>query len=295
MVLANTAARLPDGALLCVRGRIEPTKNGHVPSQLEIELLLQQDDSEKTGHLRPTLHFYVGEKVMVTQNISTTHGIANGSIVLVVGVRYAPDVELRQERQLLHFGVSAPLVTLSDTLPECVFVKLLPSSPLSAPHFTLPGLPPDVFPIRPVTESFSTKLATRTLRVSLTQFPFVGIQALTIHKCQGQTLDRVSIARWRDPSMPRIYELAAYVALSRVRTCAGLYIAQRLTSADCAYFVPPLSVLNELERLDALQPAELRTPPDVLAWRRVPAEQRAERQRQQQQPTKKKKKRKSNQ
>ena len=70
------------------------------------------------------------------------------------------------------------------------------------------------------------------------------------------------------------YPMTAYVTLSRVRTLAGLYITHLLTKADCEFFVPPLAVIDELERLDRLQSQQLRSSDDVLRARRAPAEAR---------------------
>ena len=74
------------------------------------------------------------------------------------------------------------------------------------------------------------------------------------------------------------YPMTAYVTLSRVRTLAGLYITHLLTKADCEFFVPPLAVIDELERLDRLQSQQLRSSDDVL---RAPAEARTLRMQQQ--------------
>ena len=46
--------------------------------------------------------------------------------------------------------------------------------------------------------------------------------------------------------------MTAYVELSRVRKLDGLFITHLLNKADCEFFVPPLAVIDELERLDKL-------------------------------------------
>jgi ATP-dependent exoDNAse (exonuclease V) alpha subunit len=108
------------------------------------------------------------------------------------------------------------------------------------------------------------KLNSKSLTVKLTQFPLVPTSAVTVHKVQGQSLDRVIVTKWLDPKMVSQYPMTAYVTLSRVRTLAGLYITQPLSKADCAFFVPPLAVIDELERLDKLQPQHFRSSDALL-------------------------------
>ena len=69
------------------------------------------------------------------------------------------------------------------------------------------------------------------------QLPLILAYAITIHKCQGLSLDRVIIDlsdRVFSPGM-------AYVALSRVRTIEGVYLTKSImVSDDC---------LREINRL----------------------------------------------
>ena len=53
-------------------------------------------------------------------------------------------------------------------------------------------------------------------KMNLTQFPVVVNHATTVHKLQGKTMDRLVIAEWCAEKN------WAYVAISRVRTLAGL-------------------------------------------------------------------------
>jgi hypothetical protein len=165
---------------------------------------------------------------------------------------------------------------MCDSLPETVLVEMRNYN-AATPICLLANLPPNVFPVLPIRKTFTTKLnsGSKSLTVKLTQFPLVPTSAITVHKVQGQSLDRVIVTKWRDPKMVSQYPMTAYVTLSRVRTLAGLYITQPLTKADCAFFVPPLAVIDELERLDKLQSPQLRSADAVLRARRAPAEARS--------------------
>jgi hypothetical protein len=275
IALANASVQLPPGKIKCLKGDIEPTKNGYLPSDDEISVLLDADDNKYSNNLSPTSYFYEGQRVMITENIATSLGAANGAQGTIVAIKHADDDSRQQQRVQLIEGI-APVITMCDRLPETVLVELRNYN-AAAPICSLSGLPPNVFPVLPIKKTFTTKLdsSSKSLTVKLTQFPLVPTSAITVHKVQGQSLDHVIVTKWRDPKMVSQYPMTAYVTLSRVRTLAGLYITQPLTKADCAFFVPPRAVIDELERLDKLQPPHLRSSDAVLQARRAPAEARS--------------------
>lgn len=286
IALANASLQLPAGSIVCVKGVIEATKHGYEPSEDDILLLLDADDN-KDSNLSPTSYFYEGQRVMITENVATSLGAANGAQGTIVAIKHADDDSRQQQRVRLIEGI-APVMTMCDPMPSVVLVQLRNAS-AATPICQLAALPPNVFPVLPIKKAFMTKLnSNKSLTVKLSQFPLVPTSAITVHKVQGQSMDRVIVTKWRDPKMVSQYPMTAYVALSRVRTLAGLYITHLLTKADCEFFVPPLAVIDELERLDKLQPHHLRSSDDVLRARRAPAEARAL-QLQQQQSSKKRK------
>ncbi len=73
------------------------------------------------------------------------------------------------------------------------------------------------------------------------QFPLIPAYAITIHKCQGLSLDRAII----DLSDKVFSPGMAYVALSRVRTIEGVY----LTSFDPKSIMVSDDCLREINRL----------------------------------------------
>lgn len=275
IALANASVQLPPGKIVCVKGDIEPTKSGYLPSDDEISVLLDADDNKDSNNLSPTSYFYEGQRVMITENVATSLGAANGAQGTIVAIKHTADDSRQQQRVQLIEGI-APVITMCDSLPETVLVELRNHN-AATPICSLANLPPNVFPVLPIKKTFTTKLnsGSKSLTVKLTQFPLVPTSAITVHKVQGQSLDRVIVTKWRDPKMVSQYPMTAYVTLSRVRTLAGLYITQPLTKADCAFFVPPLAVIDELERLDKLQSPHLRSADAVLRARRAPAEARS--------------------
>jgi hypothetical protein len=247
--------------------------------------LLDADDNKDSSNLSPTSYFYKGQRVMITENLATSLGAANGAQGTIVAIKHAAADTRQQQRVQLIEGI-APVMTMCDPLPDVVLVQLRSTG---APLCSLANLPPNVFPVLPVKKTFTTKFNnSKSLTVKLSQFPLVPTSAITVHKVQGQSMDRVIITKWRDPKMASQYPTTAYVELSRVRKLDGLYITHLLTKADREFFVPPLAVIDELERLDKLQPPHLRSSDDVLRARRAPAEARAL-QLQQQQSSKKRK------
>jgi ATP-dependent exoDNAse (exonuclease V) alpha subunit len=255
-----------------------PGRNKFRPSAAQIEVLLNGDDTEDSGHMSPTAYFYVGQRVMITENVATALGAANGAQGTIVAIKFNDDDTRPQKRVELVAGIS-PLVTVCDMLPEVVLVKLSNSS--ATPLCRLPSLPADVFPVFPSKSTLSTTLGSKTVSVKMTQFPLVPTSAITVHKVQGQSLDKIVVTKWRDPIMHNQYAMTAYVSLSRVRQLTGLYTTSKLTIDDVKFFVPPISVINELERLDKLQPPEFQT--DDAEWRRRRAAQTQQQHQQQQQ------------
>ena len=81
----------------------------------------------------------------------------------------------------------------------------------------------------------------KTLYMYRSQFPLILAFAVTIHKCQGLSLDNAII----DLSDEVFNAGIAYVALSRVRTLSGLY----LTSFDPKALMVSMCSIEETNKL----------------------------------------------
>ncbi|ORZ37924.1 hypothetical protein BCR44DRAFT_79769 [Catenaria anguillulae PL171] len=89
------------------------------------------------------------------------------------------------------------------------------------------------------------------VNASIMQYPIVPACAMTCHGVQGKTLSSILIADTR-PSEVTVSPQAFYVALSRVRTSAGVALAGAPTMADFEAFVPKENSLNENNRVKGL-------------------------------------------
>lgn len=150
----------------------------------------------------PCVSLKVGAQVMLTSNLDVSRGLVNGSRGVVIGFR-----ALGAAAKSLSFGRrggAAPRKRASnELLPYVQFAAMRGGSPL---FVTVP---------RVVTEWREPHVGT----VRIEHLPLSLAWASTIHKSQGQSLDRVEL------SFADIFENGqAYVALSRVRSLSGLRI-----------------------------------------------------------------------
>ena len=89
----------------------------------------------------------------------------------------------------------------------------------------------------------------KTFYVYRKQFPLILAYAVTIHKCQGLSLDSAII----DLSSKVFSPGMAYVALSRVRSLSGLH----LTEFNPASIIVSNSCLEEINRLRSIYRKDL--------------------------------------
>ena len=84
---------------------------------------------------------------------------------------------------------------------------------------------------------------------SYTQFPVTLAWAMTIHKSQGKTFDKVTV----DLSQGAFAAGQTYVALSRCRTMAGLNLKQPLQARQLAAHPSIHSWLKNLKSFEAIK------------------------------------------
>ena len=160
----------------------------------------------------------LGSKLMLTENICVEAGLFNGAIGTYCG---ALTLEPGKPPQAL-------LVNFPDVHPD------LPRWPNSGGAVAIP------------LHHHSTTMA--DFKITRQQFPLKEAYALTIHKAQGITADNVLV------DLQKTFEFAQpYVALSRVRSHAGLHLIHNV-SPDMfnKHSSSRSAVTTEVERLEAL-------------------------------------------
>jgi ATP-dependent DNA helicase PIF1 len=144
----------------------------------------------KNCQVPETLRLKVGAQVMLVKNLDVAEGLANGSRGVVVGFREVGALAAAGSRDW-------KAVSRKQLWPVVRF----------AGKATTRVICPADWEVR-----VQKKVVARKVQV-----PLILAWSLTVHKCQGMSLDRV------DLSLANCFEYGqAYVALSRVRTLAGL-------------------------------------------------------------------------
>ena len=159
------------------------------------------DKPRDTGNLRHTLRLKVGARVMLTTNVDVSDGLTNGSMGVVQHIDI--DGETRSMKAILvkfdgdNVGLSAKMSSrYKNTFPSSV----------------------------PIYKGQATFIVSgrKSCHASRTQFPITLAWAVTIHKCQGLTLDEIVVDM--SPSKGKFSAGQAYVAFSRVRELSKLHI-----------------------------------------------------------------------
>ncbi|CAJ1087262.1 hypothetical protein Bbelb_361660 [Xyrichtys novacula] len=173
-----------------------------------------------TGGLRETVSVAVGARVMVTVNINVSDGLANGVCGTVVGIE--------------HTGNDVH-VLLVEFDSERVVRKATAGSQYRRTF-------PAAVPISRQDVQFFVGRGRRSVEAKRKPFPLSLAWSCTIHKVQGKTLDKVIVSmEGRGSFMPG----QAYVALSRVKNLAGLF----LLGFDAAAIRVNPAVVKEMTRL----------------------------------------------
>ena len=138
----------------------------------------------------------VGAQVMLIKNLNTARGLVNGSRGVVEDFVRSPD-----EGHGLDIPVEWTRVYPTNRWPQVRFVN--GERVVCTP------------------ETWSVEVGTKPMATRL-QVPLMLAWSLTMHKCQGMTLDRVSL------HLGGVFEQGqAYVALSRIRSLDSLSIQDR--------------------------------------------------------------------
>lgn len=164
--------------------------------------------TQQTYGLPKSLILKVGAKYMLTINIDTADGLTNGSTGVLTAIDFAINKETGEKRPLriwLNFD-------------DAIIGKIKRNKAVSSLSRYKNRLNRKWTPLEPVTYTIK-RYKSSHLQVRRSQYPLVPAEAITIHKSQGTTLERVVVHL--KPTIPRCM---LYVACSRATTAQGLFI-----------------------------------------------------------------------
>ena len=176
-------------------------------SQVDLSLL----PASKTGNLPRMLLLKVGARVFVSSNIDVSDGLTNGVFGTVSHIISSTYVNEKGES---IEEVRVVLVRFdSDRVGREAKAKSL-----------FKRIDADAVPISKAEVAFKTSTSDHRKSVSIIrkQFPLILSWAVTIHKVQGMTMDRIVVDMSK--SKGKFMKGQAYVAFSRVRTYDGLHL-----------------------------------------------------------------------
>ncbi|KJZ74108.1 hypothetical protein HIM_06354 [Hirsutella minnesotensis 3608] len=162
--------------------------------------------SEQAGNLASQFPVCIGARLMLTQNIWHPTGLVNGAQGTVYDIGWAPGADTHRD-------------------PPCVIMMVMDK--YTGPSYLTTDDGRKVVPILPVKPDFflGTSACTRT------QFPLMASYAITVHKSQSITVDKMVT----DLSERDFQTGLSYVAVSRVKMLDGLMIDTPFERASLYY------------------------------------------------------------
>ena len=211
---------------------------------------LSKLSATESGNLAHTLLLKVGARVFVSNNIDVSDGLTNGvfgTISHIITSRHqTKNGEMVEEVRVVLVRFDSERVG-REARAKSVYKNI---DSLAVP-------------ISRVETAFSTRKAAcdlnkKSINVIRKQFPLILAWAVTIHKVQGMTMDRIVVDMSADKG--RYQKGQAYVAFSRVRTYEGLHIKgySRHQIKTCG------RVRYEMERLRSEK--KLPSLPEPMVW-----------------------------
>ncbi|KAJ6436102.1 ATP-dependent DNA helicase PIF1 [Purpureocillium lavendulum] len=162
--------------------------------------------SEQAGNLSGQFPVCIGARLMLTQNVWHPTGLVNGAQGTVYDIGWEPG---------------------ADTHRDPPFVIMMMMDKYTGPSYLTTDDGREVVPILPVKRDFflGASACTRT------QFPLMASYAITVHKSQSITVDKMVT----DLSERGFQTGLSYVAVSRVKTLRGLMIDAPFERASLHY------------------------------------------------------------
>ena len=235
----------------------ESDSNGRIPIEVRQALGVHtQRQCSESIKLHEHIDIFIGMPIMVVScNPAVGLGIYNGTFGTVVGFAWPEGKEPSFSRFSVtdHASEGMPHDVLLPSLsPVAVYIYVDPIHN-SAGSFRIQGLPDNVYPIVLRPSTVSIKVDGRQWKVRIRQFSLVAAFAVTGHKYQGMSADKLVVHLPSSLSdRGHIPPQWLYMVLSRVRSSAGLVITTTLTEKDAAHFVPSKNCIDEDNRFDAM-------------------------------------------
>jgi hypothetical protein len=233
MILAEVWTRRPRGKLAI--DRADPAICNFVWHHVSDDVF-----DDKCG----SLPIILGSAYRITDNLALGVGVAKNMIVLIKDIRIdRPHVNVTWDARFNCHVVSADKV-------QSIIVNLSIGS--WGERALCTGLQPGNIPLRPSWVCARLPLkGSKTVPIKCLMFSLTSAWALSCHRFQGQSLDDLCLhghvsSRSASKLVDKHY---AYVAVSRVRTLAGLSMTEPLPS-DLSFYEPDLSFLVHKSKLD---------------------------------------------
>ena len=196
--------------------------------------------------------------IVINHNINPDHGVINGTYGTVHSVHFPPTTRFR----LVRDSGTGVKVLVPSAQPSVVMLKLnrqglFPKIPL---HHLREDDPDDVYPVFPIRSRGESEIEltpalggiSRTVKLSLNQFPFVAAIASTVYKIQGETLDSLVVADWKANGKGKLNTAQqGYIVVSRVISRNAFFSLRPLTERDIVFFRTDSATFAEDMRLDS--------------------------------------------
>lgn len=174
-----------------------------IAQQGPVPAVLIPTNADECGGLQAKLRLCVGARVILRRNVLTEDGLVNGAQGAVTGFKFGdpprPDAQA---------PIAAVLIQFDNPRVGREYRRSMNLDPDSS----------EPVAVEPTLSSFHAKGS--TMRMQRLQYPLDLAWALTIHRVQGVSLDRAVI----DLGSSIFAAGQAYVALSRVRSLAGVLL-----------------------------------------------------------------------
>lgn len=201
----------------------------HHTGQFKVEM---PDNPNRTGGLRQYVKLSKNARVMITKNIDTSDGLVNGAQGTIIGF-YPPPPEDSPNYIPVFVLVEMDDPTIGANT-RATFKRVVPPQSKAVP-------------LHQEEVRFSVGRY-KVAQVSRRQFPLTLSWACTIHKVQGQTLDKIVIS-----CEGRYQPGQFYVAVSRVTKLSGLFFLN--FNENCISCNN--DVTKEIQRMTSERPLEL--------------------------------------